>query len=166
MGLLPRGCRIPMGGAEETKCSGGLGSGLGLTRPRVTWWYALDWGWGQAPRGSVADLPGGFKQVTSCPLVSLCFGCTPVRTPGSLLTQVSSLPRLLTHDHLSVLQKPVCMYLLLEGHCFPQDWCSLLRTGAPSSENPSGLQCLTARHCQALVLQRDLPQVLKKRSNS
>lgn len=32
----------------------------------------------------------------------------PVRTPGSLLTQVSSLPRLLTHDHLSVLQKPVC----------------------------------------------------------
>lgn len=65
-----------MGGAEETKCSGGLGSGLGLTRPRVTWWYALDWGWGQAPRGSVADLPGGFKQVTSCPLVSLCFGCT------------------------------------------------------------------------------------------
>lgn len=37
-----------MGGAEEIKCSRGLGSGLGLTRPRVTWWYALDWGGGQA----------------------------------------------------------------------------------------------------------------------
>lgn len=32
----------------------------------------------------------------------------PVRTLGALLTRVSSLPRLLTHDHLSVLQKPVC----------------------------------------------------------
>lgn len=54
------------------------------------------------------------------------------------------------------------MYLLLEGHCSSQGWCSLLRTGAPSSKNPIGLQYLTAKHCQALVLERDLPKGLKK----
>lgn len=50
-----------------------LCSGLGLTRPRVIWWYALDWGRQtcRAHPGSAAGLPGGFRQVAFCPSVGL-----------------------------------------------------------------------------------------------
>lgn len=78
--LSASGHSIPMVGAEQTGLGGGIRSLLRTGSDKATCdmavWYSLDWGWTELPGPSwfFCNLPGGFKQVASCPLVGLFSG--------------------------------------------------------------------------------------------